>query len=87
MCGGTAPADRFEVIGAISEYLREQVDIGVPVKHVTRHLLGLFQGQPGARAWRRFISQNAHRDDRNYDILRQALDAAFDARTAALDAA
>ena len=33
--------------------LERQVAVGVPVKHVTRHVLGLFSGQPGARRWRR----------------------------------
>jgi len=62
-----------EVIGLMSEYIERQVGHGVAVKHITRHLLGLFQGVPGAKAWRRFLSENAFRDDQNTAILTQAL--------------
>jgi tRNA-dihydrouridine synthase A len=74
--GEPAPANRDAVVEAFSAYLASQVGQGVPVKHMTRHVLGLFQGQPGARKWRRYISENAHRDDRNDRILFQALEAA-----------
>jgi tRNA-dihydrouridine synthase A len=49
------------------------VAAGTPVKYITRHMLGLFQGQPGARAWRRYLSEHAHLDDSEADILRHAL--------------
>jgi tRNA-dihydrouridine synthase A len=38
-------------------------------------MLGLFAGQPGARAWRRTISENAHKLDAGPEVLRKALDA------------
>ncbi|NIP17925.1 MAG: tRNA dihydrouridine(20/20a) synthase DusA [Xanthomonadales bacterium] len=74
-CGGGAPDGREAVVSAYSDYLARQVEAGVPVKHMTRHVLGLFQGRPGAKIWRRYISQHAHLDDRNHGILLQALDA------------
>jgi tRNA-dihydrouridine synthase A len=40
---------------------------------MTRHILGLFQGLPGARAWRRYLSENAPRPDADADVLRAAL--------------
>jgi tRNA-dihydrouridine synthase A len=46
---------------------------GVPVHRVTRHMLGLFQGQPGARAWRRHLSENAHRADASPAVVTEAL--------------
>ena len=55
-------------------YLRRQVEAGVPVKNVSRHLLGLYQGLPGARRWRRYISENAHLDPGNSGLLLHALD-------------
>lgn len=64
---------RESVIEALSQYMEEQVALGVPVKHVTRHVLGLFQGMPGAKAWRRYISQHAYLDDRNTNVLTEAL--------------
>jgi tRNA-dihydrouridine synthase A len=57
----------------MGSYIERQVAQGVAVKHVSRHMLGLFQGLPGARAWRRHLSENAHRDDTNTVLLQQAL--------------
>jgi len=70
--GGDLP-EREDIVSEMTQYLRGQVEQGVPVKHVTRHLLGLFQSLPGARRWRRFISENAHRDADNDQLLLQAL--------------
>lgn len=75
LCNGTPPASREIVVGEMSRYIETQVREGVPVKRITRHVLGLFQGRPGAKIWRRYLSQNAYRDDRNSNILHQALEA------------
>jgi tRNA-dihydrouridine synthase A len=40
---------------------------------MTRHILGLFQGIPGARAWRRHLSEHAHRRDAGVEVLEAAL--------------
>jgi tRNA-dihydrouridine synthase A len=64
---------REDVIEAMSIYLERQVKEGTAVKHISRHLLGLFQGIPGAKAWRRYLSENAFRDDNNTNLLKQAL--------------
>jgi tRNA-dihydrouridine synthase A len=72
---GPVTPDRASVVEAMTDYLRRQVRQGVPVKHVSRHLLGLFMGEPGARSWRRYISENAHREDDNVDLLLEALQA------------
>jgi len=57
----------------MSIYLEKQAKAGTAVKHISRHLLGLFQGLPGAKAWRRYLSENAYRDDNNTQLLNQAL--------------
>ena len=73
---GTASVENREsAVNRMSEYLRSQVRQGVPVKNISRHMLGLFQGLPGARRWRRFISECAHLDAGNDQLLLQALDA------------
>ena len=64
---------REDIIESMNLYFERQVSKGVAVKHISRHLLGLFQGLPGARAWRRFLSENAYRDDNNTELLNQAL--------------
>ena len=64
---------REEIVHQLTGYIRGQVADGVFVKHISRHVLGLFQGLPGARIWRRYISENAHRDNSNAEILLEAL--------------
>jgi tRNA-dihydrouridine synthase A len=71
---GNPPASREDVVGEMSRYIERQVGEGVPVKRITRHVLGLFQGCPGAKAWRRYLSQNAYLDNANSNILFQALE-------------
>jgi tRNA-dihydrouridine synthase A len=56
----------------MTRYSETQVAAGVPIKHISRHLLGLFQGLAGARKWRRFISENAHLDAQNTRLFMQA---------------
>jgi len=66
-------ASREEAIREMSAYIQRQTAAGVPVKRISRHVLGLFQGMPGAKRWRRYISQHAHRDARNDRLLLEAL--------------
>ena len=68
-----AVTNREDIVEAMSKYLERQVAKGTAVKHVSRHLLGLFQGLPGAKAWRRYLSENAFKNDNNAQLLRQAL--------------
>ena len=72
--GRPGVVDRAEAVHGMTLYLERQVAAGVPVKHVSRHVLGLFQGMPGAKRWRRFISENAHLDPANSRLLEQALE-------------
>jgi tRNA-dihydrouridine synthase A len=71
--GGQAGKTREDVVEAMNVYLESQLQQGVAAKHVSRHMLGLFHGLPGARAWRRYLSENAHLDDGNAGLLAQAL--------------
>lgn len=54
---------REEIIAGYLPYILQQYAKGVPMRHMTRHLIGLFQGEVGARAWRRALSE-ASLDDR-----------------------
>jgi len=71
--GNRGVASRDEAVHALTAYISRQKALGIPVKHISRHVLGLFQGLPGAKRWRRHISQHAHRDDSNDRLLLQAL--------------
>jgi tRNA-dihydrouridine synthase A len=66
---------RGEVVDRMVPYIDREVAAGVPLNRMTRHMLGLFAGQPGARAWRRFISEHAHRDGAGSEVLVNALNA------------
>lgn len=53
-----AALKRSDVVAAMVDYTRDHIAIGGRCWHVARHMLGLFQGLPGARSWRQFLSQN-----------------------------
>jgi tRNA-dihydrouridine synthase A len=59
-------------VEAYVEYVETQLHRGVPLNAMTKHLLGLFNGQPGARAFRRHLSENATRKGAGVSVLRDA---------------
>ncbi|USG62929.1 tRNA dihydrouridine(20/20a) synthase DusA [Sneathiella marina] len=67
----TAP-ERREVVERILPYIDREMAKGVPLKSISRHMLGLFQGRPGAKAWRRHISENAHLEGATPSLLEDA---------------
>ena len=54
---------------------KHELEQGERLGRVTRHMVGLFAGMPGARAWRRYLSEHAFRDGASADVLLEALDA------------
>ncbi len=71
---GARPAlDRHAVIEAYTAYVRGRLAEGAPLGALTRHVLGLFQAVPGARAFRRHIAENAHRPGAGAEVLETAL--------------
>jgi tRNA-dihydrouridine synthase A len=72
--GATAPdPDLHGVVEAMVPYVSAVVGRGGRVAHVTRHMLGLFHGRPGARQWRRILTVDAARPDAGPDVLLRAL--------------
>jgi tRNA-dihydrouridine synthase A len=67
------PPRRHEVIELMTPYIERQMSAGTELKNITRHLLGLFAGQPGARAWRRHLSEHARLPGAGIEVLQQAL--------------
>ncbi|MEM6903197.1 MAG: tRNA-dihydrouridine synthase [Pseudomonadota bacterium] len=45
-----------DILVGLSDYVADRIEDGTPLKSITRHLMGLMNGRPGARAWRRFLS-------------------------------
>jgi len=66
---------RHAIVEQMLPYIDQVVGEGVSLNSVTRHMLGLFAGQPGARMWRRFISEHAHRENAGSEVLVNALNA------------
>jgi tRNA-dihydrouridine synthase A len=54
-------------------YIERELVEGTPLKAITRHLMGLFNGLPGARAWRRHLSEAAHRPGAGTEVIDDAL--------------
>jgi tRNA-dihydrouridine synthase A len=70
---GGARVDIDDAVDAYLDYVGARLKEGVPLNAMTKHMLGLFHGQPGARAFRRHLSENATRPGANVQTLRDAL--------------
>jgi tRNA-dihydrouridine synthase A len=66
---------REEVIERMRPYIEAHLAAGGKLQHISRHMLGLYQGLPGARRWRRHLSENAHRTDAGIAVIDEALQA------------
>lgn len=62
-----------EVMGSFMAYVEEETAKGTHLHAMTRHILGAFHGQPGARAFRRHLSEHAPRKEATPEVLREAL--------------
>lgn len=65
--------DRVDIVRSMLPYIEAELAAGTHLKHITRHMLGLFAGRPGARAWRRYLSENAHRTGSGIEVIEGAL--------------
>jgi tRNA-dihydrouridine synthase A len=65
---------RFDVVEAMLPYIERRLEEGLWLGHITRHMLGLFQGLPGAKQWRRHLSENAHKPGAGPETVREAAD-------------
>jgi tRNA-dihydrouridine synthase A len=64
---------RDSVLQHMRPYIEAELARGTALKHITRHLLGLYQGEPGARAFRRILSEGAHLSGANWSLIEQAM--------------
>ncbi|MCK0767934.1 tRNA dihydrouridine(20/20a) synthase DusA [Chromohalobacter canadensis] len=64
---------RHDAARAMRSYIDKRLTDGAKLNHVTRHLMGLFQGCPGGRQFRRHLSENAHRDGAGLEVFDEAL--------------
>ena len=75
-----ADTDPVAVVRAMYPYIERELSHGTYLGHITRHMLGLFQGIPGARQWRRYLSENAHKAGADIEVLEHALRLVADKR-------
>ncbi|MEM1251750.1 MAG: tRNA dihydrouridine(20/20a) synthase DusA [Cyanobacteria bacterium P01_H01_bin.21] len=68
-----APATRHQVVYAMLPYIARWTEQGTKLHSITRHMLQLFHGQPGSRAWKRHLTDNGCRPDAGIDTVMTAL--------------
>jgi len=64
---------RLEVIEQMLPYIQTQLDQGMRLTSLSRHLLGLFFGTKNARQWRRYLSENAHKAGAGIEVIQEAI--------------
>ncbi len=67
------PISRFEILNRYLPYVERQLSQGVYLRHMSRHLLPLFHGQPGAKSWRRHLSEYGPRKGAGLEVIEQAV--------------
>jgi tRNA-dihydrouridine synthase A len=83
--GAGADVGPFEALAAYRPYMAGQLAAGVPLAHMTRHMLGVMHGLPGARAFRRIMTVDSIRPGAGLEVLDRAVEAVREAG-AAVDA-
>ncbi len=81
--GDTSGADAFGAVASMRPYILDHIAQGGRLHQITRHMLGLFIGRPGARGWRRVLSERANKPGAGLDVLDAALGELQTAATAA----
>ena len=70
---GPVPS-RDDIVERFADYARTQLEHGARLHQMTRHILGLYHGEPGARAFRRHLSERANRPGAGISVLHEALE-------------
>jgi tRNA-dihydrouridine synthase A len=65
---------RSGVMERYTAYIERELEQGTQLHHLTRHILGLYQGRPGARAWRRTLTEGSHQAGAGVEVLRRAME-------------
>lgn len=67
------PLLRGDLVRAFFPYIESQLAKGICLRHMTRHILGLYHGQPGAKSWRRYLSTYGTGKNAGLEVVQQAL--------------
>lgn len=71
--GDTRGTSAEEAVERMLPYIERELTRGARLNQITRHMLGLFTGRPGARRWRQVLSQEAHKPGAGPDVVERAL--------------
>ncbi|MFQ1018429.1 tRNA dihydrouridine(20/20a) synthase DusA [Gilliamella sp. CG13] len=69
----TQPIDPIAAIRCLYPYIEQQLLQGAQLNHIMRHTLGIFNGQKGAKQWRRYLSENAYKKGAGIEVVEHAL--------------
>jgi tRNA-dihydrouridine synthase A len=76
-----AEVSALDAVEAYRPYMARKLQDGAPLAAITRHMLGLFSGQPGARSWRRILTVEAAKPGAGLEVIDRALSAVASAHT------
>ncbi|MDC1436215.1 tRNA dihydrouridine(20/20a) synthase DusA [Gammaproteobacteria bacterium] len=65
--------ERLNILEHFLPYVDEELRQGTALRHITRHILGLFQSQPGGKKFRRYLSENAYKPGADLTVLKHAM--------------
>lgn len=65
--------DRRQLVDLYLEYMQSQIKLGVPLTHMVRHIVPMYQSVPGARSWRRHLSEGSRGESDVVNLITQAL--------------
>ncbi|NRA60590.1 MAG: tRNA dihydrouridine(20/20a) synthase DusA [Psychrobium sp.] len=68
-----AVTSRHEIVHIMMQYIEQHLSKGGRLNHISRHMLTLFQSVPGAKQWRRYLSENAHKPGAGIEVVEAAL--------------
>lgn len=69
----TLTDETIKRVESLYPYIEAELSAGGKISYITRHMVGLFQGVPGSKLWRRYLSENAHVDNAGIEVLETAL--------------
>ncbi|MCA3556352.1 tRNA dihydrouridine(20/20a) synthase DusA [Aestuariivirga sp.] len=70
--GARGMGDPLDVVERMKPYISKELEKGVWLQNITRHMLGLFHGRPGGRLWRRVLSEQAPKPGAGIEVLKKA---------------
>lgn len=73
---GSELPDREDVLVRMRPWVEAQLESGTPLKHIVRHMLGIYHGQSGGRRYRRCLAEGAHKSGADWALLQCAIDTA-----------